>query len=86
MTRSPRTLTVEEVLRAGTDRLLASGSSSPRLDAELLLGYILGVDRTAILAHPEAVLSTDQGARFGEAVERRATREPVGYNPRIKEL
>ena len=79
-------MTVEEVLRAGTDRLLASGSPSPRLDAELLLGYILGVDRTAILAHPEAVLSTDQGARFGEAVDRRATRGPGGHNRGVKEF
>ena len=46
--------TVEELLRVGVDRLRASGSESPRLDAELLLARAIGVDRTAVIAHPEA--------------------------------
>jgi release factor glutamine methyltransferase len=79
-------VTVEEVLRAGTDRLVASGSPSARLDAELLLGHVLGVDRTAVLAHPEGQLSTDQAARYDAAVERRAAGEPVAYIRGIKEF
>jgi len=50
--------TVDEALRAGTARLVESGSPSARLDAELLLGTVLGVDRTAVIAHPEGWLST----------------------------
>ena len=79
-------MTVEEALRAAADRLVASGSPSPRLDAELLLGHVLGVDRTAILAHPEGQLSDDQGARFDDAVERRAAGEPVAYIRGFKEF
>lgn len=65
-------MTVEEVLRDATERLTASGSESARLDAEVLLGSVLEVDRTAVLAHPEAQLSTDQVARYTAAVGRRA--------------
>ena len=79
-------MTVEEVLREATERLTASGSESARLDAELLLGWVLEVDRTAVLAHPEAQLSTDQAARYEAAVERRATGEPVAYIRGIKEF
>jgi release factor glutamine methyltransferase len=79
-------LTVDEVLRAATQRLVASGSPSARLDAELLLGHILGVDRTAVLAHPEGQLSTDQAERYDAAVERRASGEPVAYIRGIKEF
>ena len=79
-------MTVEEVLRSGTDRLVASGSPSPRLDAELLLGSVLGVERTVLLAHPESQLSGDQAARFETAVARRETGEPVAYIRGMKEF
>jgi len=79
-------LTVDEVLRAATERLVASGSPSARLDAELLLGHILGVDRTTVLAHPEVQLGTDQAERYDAAVERRASGEPVAYIRGIKEF
>ena len=79
-------MTVEEVLRAATERLTASGSESARLDAELLLGSVLDVDRTAVVAHPEAQLSTDQAARYDAAVDRRAAGEPVAYIRGLKEF
>ena len=41
--------TVSELVRVATERIAASGSGSARLDAELLLGQTLGMDRTG---HP----------------------------------
>lgn len=79
-------MTVEEVLRAATERLVASGSPSARLDAELLLGHVLGVDRTAVLAHPGGQLSIDQAERYDAEVTRRAAGEPVAYIRGIKEF
>jgi release factor glutamine methyltransferase len=79
-------VTVEEVLRAATERLVASGSPSARLDAELLLGHVLGVDRTAVLAHPAGLLSNDQAERYDAEVTRRAAGEPVAYIREIKEF
>ncbi len=49
------------------------------LDAHVLLGEILGVDRAFLLAHPEALLTPEQAARFAAWVERCAAGEPVAY-------
>jgi release factor glutamine methyltransferase len=78
--------TVEELLRAGVERLRASGSESPRLDAELLLGHAIGADRTVIVAHPEAPVGADAAATFDADVERRAKGEPVAYIRGFKEF
>jgi release factor glutamine methyltransferase len=77
---------VGELLREGADRLTASGSPSPRLDAELLLGHAIGADRTAILAHPDAPVGTDAETTFRRELERRAAGEPVAYIRGIKEF
>ncbi len=71
--------TVSELLRLAADRLAASGSESPRLDAELLLAQALGVDRTGVLAHPEAVVGDGRREAFEVAVARRERGEPVAY-------
>ena len=77
---------VADLLREATDRLRASGSESARLDAELLLGYALGLDRTRVLAHPEAPVSDGQAALVETLVARRETGEPVAYIRGIKEF
>jgi release factor glutamine methyltransferase len=78
--------TVEELLRAGVERLRASGSESPRLDAELLLGHAIGADRTVVVAHPEAPVGADAAATFEASVDRRAKGEPVAYIRGFKEF
>ena len=59
---------------------------SARLDAELLLGYAVGVDRTAIVAHPEAPVGADAAARFEVSIARRDKGEPVAYIRGMKEF
>ena len=54
--------TVDALLRDAIERLRLSGSETPRLDAEVLLASILGVDRTAVVAHPEAPVGDGAGA------------------------
>lgn len=66
-------------LAAATNRLRAGGSPTPRLDAELLVAYAAGRDRTWLLAHPEAILTTDAAAALEDWVARRATGEPIAY-------
>ncbi len=60
-------------------RLDATGSGSPRLDAELLLGHVLGVDRIGVIAHPEAPVGAGARAQFAAEVARREAGEPVAY-------
>lgn len=77
---------VGDMLQAATERLRASGSGSARLDAELLLAHVLGVERTSVLAHPEAALGESALERFLGALERRASGEPVAYIRGVKEF
>jgi release factor glutamine methyltransferase len=77
---------IGDVLVESSLRLQASGSESPRLDAEVLLGYVLGVDRTALIAHAELVLSSGQLARYQDCLARRERGEPVAYIRGLKEF
>ncbi len=77
---------VEELLRAGVERLRESGSETARLDAELLLGHALGTERTVVIAHPEWTVSDAAAARFEEALVRRSDGEPVAYIRGFKEF
>jgi release factor glutamine methyltransferase len=78
--------TSRELLDEGIRRLREAGLETPRLDAELLLGHVLGVDRTTILAHPEALVGDGAAATYRANVERRAAGEPVAYIRGIKEF
>jgi release factor glutamine methyltransferase len=78
--------TIGELIRDGASRLADAGSESPRLDAELLLADAVGVDRTAVLAHPEAPVGADAAARYAAHLERRAAGEPVAYLRGLKEF
>src|SRR4051812_35822704 len=71
--------TVAELVRRATERLRSAGSSSARLDAELLMATALGVDRTAVIAHAEAPAGTGSAAVFEGYIARRERGEPVAY-------
>ena len=77
---------VNELLADATERLEASGSETARLDAEVLLAFVLGIDRSGLAAHPEAVLSTAQQETYEAYVARRAAGEPVAYIRGMKEF
>jgi len=71
--------TVSALLGGAVVRLTASGSASARLDAELILAHVLGIDRTGVIAHPEAPVGPGARERFEEAIARREAGEPVAY-------
>lgn len=50
-----------------------------RLDAQLLLGRLLGRDRAWLLAHGDAPLATDVAVQFDAWLARRRQGEPVAY-------
>jgi release factor glutamine methyltransferase len=77
---------VDELLGAATARLADSGSETARLDAEVLLAHVLHVDRSALAAHPETVLSTGQLDDFEAHLARRERGEPVAYIRGMKEF
>lgn len=66
---------VAAALRTTAQRL-AAVSESPRLDAELLMAYALGVERPALLLDPSRFAVPQD---FGKLVARRMRHEPVAY-------
>lgn len=86
MSSSSSSVAVGEAIRAAAQRLTTAGSDSGRLDAELLLGHLLRVGRTTLLAQPEVGLAPSQVAAFDALVERRAQGEPVAYIRGLKEF
>ncbi|HEU4673040.1 MAG TPA: peptide chain release factor N(5)-glutamine methyltransferase [Candidatus Limnocylindrales bacterium] len=78
--------TVRELLEPAVARLRASGSETARLDAELLLGRALGIDRTGLIAHPDALVGDGQATAFEDDLRRRERGEPVAYIRGFKEF
>ncbi|MFW6345725.1 MAG: peptide chain release factor N(5)-glutamine methyltransferase [Halomonas sp.] len=76
---SAATLRLDGLLRRASGQLQAAGSPTPRLDAEVLLCHVLGVDRTWLYTwgdRPAAVLARE---RFESLVAARAAGQPVAY-------
>jgi release factor glutamine methyltransferase len=70
---------VRDALDSAVIALTAAGCDTPRLDAEVLLADVLGVERAALVAHPERPLEPAEARRFQGAARRRREREPVAY-------
>jgi len=71
---------VREALDSAAIAIGAAGSATPRLDAELLLAEVLGVDRTRLLLDRELEVAGPAVRAFQELVRRRsAERAPVAY-------
>jgi release factor glutamine methyltransferase len=70
--------TISDALHTATV-MLSKTSSSPRLDAELLLEYVTGLSRSSFHAFPEKELPSAAGWSFQQLVKRRMQGEPVAY-------
>ncbi len=78
---------VLELLRWTTDHFRAKGIDTARLDAEVLLGFALGVDRLRVYLDCEMPVEAAERARFRELVKRRADeRVPVAHLTGVREF
>jgi release factor glutamine methyltransferase len=73
------TKSISQALSDATAALTAAGCDTPRLDAELLLSFVLGVGRERLVIDADSELDGEVLARFAEVVARREAREPVAY-------
>jgi release factor glutamine methyltransferase len=76
--------TITETLRSGTLSLGGAGGSatrsdSPRLDAELLLGKILGLSRSGLLARSNEPVAIECEGAYAGLIDRRLRGVPVAY-------
>ncbi len=72
-------LTLGEVLRRSTGYLEEAGSETARLDAELLLGQALSLQRIELYMHLDRPLTPAELGRARGLVARRGKREPLQY-------
>jgi release factor glutamine methyltransferase len=67
-------------------RALTDSSSSPLLDAELLVSFVTGMPRSSILAFPERAVREAVGDELERLVARRRRGEPLAYLARSQEF
>ena len=70
---------VRRVLSWAADDLKRRGNDGARLDVELLLGRVLGLDRIGLIMQSERPLAPGELAAFRELFKRRRLGEPVAY-------
>lgn len=73
-------MTIDQALRSAADEFRSQNvSSSPRLDAELLLGSVLKKSKTELMLERSKELTTTEMTAFLALVERRKTLESIAY-------
>lgn len=70
---------VAQLLKTTTDWFNRRGIGSPRLDAELLLGRVLGLERLQLYTSFDRPLNAQELDEFRALVRRRGAHEPVAY-------
>ncbi len=73
------TWTIKRVLDWASADLRARGNDTPRLDAELLLGRVLSVNRVGLIIQSERALEKEELAGYKALHQRRRAHEPVAY-------
>jgi hypothetical protein len=71
--------TIRDLLSHGVSVLKEAGHESARLEAQLLLESVLGVERAVLYGYPERNVETTEGQYYRELIARRAQGEPVAY-------
>jgi release factor glutamine methyltransferase len=85
MSENSNDVTLDEFLRDAA-AVLAHTSPTPRLDAEVLVMHVCGLDRSGLITRAHASLSGEQRRRLNEWVARRQRGEPVAYLTGVREF
>jgi release factor glutamine methyltransferase len=70
---------LKQALMSAAHRLESSDVGSPRVNAEVLLMFVLGINRAYLYAHPERELTAEEESRYDEVLAQRATGMPSQY-------
>jgi len=70
-------MTIRQHLQKAQERLIQSQSA--RLDAQLLLCRVLGVEKSYLVAHDDRLLTDEEAAHYADLLARRQQGEPIAY-------
>ena len=70
---------LSEALQSVTQTLRRAEIADPSVEAEVLLGHVLGMSKTGLYTEPERNLTSAEGERLRHLVRRRLDREPAAY-------
>jgi release factor glutamine methyltransferase len=76
---------LQELLSSATQRLVHA-SDTPRLDAEILLAFVLDKSRTFLFAWPESEINTDLSREFENLLQQRLTGKPIAHITGVREF
>ena len=79
-------VSIAEALRKGVAALQEACISEPRLNAEVLLGYVLGRDRAFLYAHNDQKVPASQWTRYLNCLETRCSGTPTQYITGVQEF
>ncbi len=81
-----KSINIEQIIK-DSGRLFSSvGIASARLDAEVLLAYVLNKPKSWLIAHGDEVIEEKRISQMKALVERRLQREPIAYIIGAKEF
>ena len=78
--------TIAEKLNSATSKLFEAGIDTARLDAEVLLSYVLNCRRLALYVNVKKALTDEQISRYDALIARRLEHIPVAYLIGYKEF
>lgn len=82
---SEGTVTIKTALIHG-NATLKNTSSSPKVDAEILLCFVLQKTRTYLYTHPESQVPPEQWQQYQQVINQRALGHPVAHLTQSKEF
>jgi len=71
--------TIQKLLNWITEHFTEKAIDSPRLSAELLLGYVLGMERIELYTQFDEVIGKEQLDKLHDLVKRADKNEPIAY-------
>jgi release factor glutamine methyltransferase len=75
----PEPVQLKQALTSAVTQLESADVGSPRLNAETLLMFVLGVNRAHLYAHPERELNSEEQASYDDVIAQRSTGMPSQY-------
>jgi release factor glutamine methyltransferase len=69
--------TIKEIWAHSSAVLARAGIENARLDAQILLCFVMNIERSVLYAYPERMVSPEQEQRYQALIERRRQHEPI---------